>query len=348
MTVPLFFPSIRAPTLYGFTKVKINQVAAMESNGEQPARSASFKLKITRTQEMLTDTPNNSVDAPSVPGATKDGDTVSNRSEGRMNILKIRVKQPASSSKADGIDQLPGKSRGALNETELGHSSSVSVDAPPMKGAFDVPCTSNQNIEEVSSSCDQESRVTASIVSRKLANKDEAGKDLQCTANTSNTRGEGLSPSSSRKDEGMFIQRISGDQNVAISKPEDVPAFTDYLEGKKKRKKEKKDKGSRKKHGDKDGGDKHRFEDPEYLEQKRLKKERKQMVKMVARMQEDESRTSASESLDNRKLCKSRDLNNLEESDVHAPNPTKSASDSLQISKGTKIKIRIRNQGVGS
>ncbi|XP_020679173.1 transcription initiation factor TFIID subunit 2 isoform X1 [Dendrobium catenatum] len=338
----------RAPTLYGFTKVKINQVAAMESNGEQPARSASFKLKITRTQEMLTDTPNNSVDAPSVPGATKDGDTVSNRSEGRMNILKIRVKQPASSSKADGIDQLPGKSRGALNETELGHSSSVSVDAPPMKGAFDVPCTSNQNIEEVSSSCDQESRVTASIVSRKLANKDEAGKDLQCTANTSNTRGEGLSPSSSRKDEGMFIQRISGDQNVAISKPEDVPAFTDYLEGKRKRKKEKKDKGSRKKHGDKDGGDKHRFEDPEYLEQKRLKKERKHMVKMVARMQEDESRTSASESLDNRKLCKSRDLNNLEESDVHAPNPTKSASDSLQISKGTKIKIRIRNQGVGS
>ncbi|KAI0523261.1 hypothetical protein KFK09_005655 [Dendrobium nobile] len=106
----------------------------------------------------------------------------------------------------------------------------------------------------------------------------------------------------------------------------------------KKRKKEKKDKGSRKKHGDKDGGDKHRFEDPEYLEQKRLKKERKQMVKMVARMQEDESRTSASESLDNRKLCKSRDLNNLEESDVHAPNPTKSASDSLQISKEPKLR----------
>lgn len=338
----------RAPTLYGFTKVKINQGAAMESNGEQPARSASLKLKITRTQEVHTDTPNHSVDAPSIPEATKEGDAVSNRSEGRMNILKIRVKQPASSSKADGVDQLTGQSRGAPNETELGHSSSVSVDAPPMKGAIELPCTSIQNIEEVSSSCDHESRVTASVVFRNSANKDEAGKEFQYTANSSNALGDGLSPTSSRKHEGMFIQkRSSGDRIMAILKPDDVPLVTDYLEGKRKRKKEKKDKGCKEKHGDKDVG-RNRSDDPEYLEHKRLKKERKK-VKRLARMQEDESKTSASESQDTRKLYKSSgysslgDLNKLEESDVHVSKPAETASNNLQGIKGTKIKIKIRN-----
>lgn len=321
----------------------------MESNGEQPARSASLKLRITRTQEVLSDTPNHSVDAPSIPGATKEGDTVSIRSEGRMNILKIRVKHPASSSKADGVDQLPGESRGAPNEAELGQSSSMSVDAPPMKGGIELASTSNQIIEDVSSSCDHESRVTANVVGRKSVDKDEAGKELHCIS--SNALGDGLSHTSSRKDEGMLIQRSSGDQSVAMSKPDDVPMDTDYLEGNRKRKKEKKDKGSKKKHVDRDG-ERHQSDDPEYLEQKRLKKEKKKMVKRLGRLQENESKTSPSESQDTSKPHKLSghsslgDLNKLEESGVHVSKPTETAIDTLQGSKGTKIKIKIRNQSV--
>ncbi|XP_020578033.1 transcription initiation factor TFIID subunit 2 isoform X2 [Phalaenopsis equestris] len=320
----------RVPTLHGFRNVKINQVTPMESTGEQPARSTSLKLKITRTQEVLADTPNPSVDAPSIPEATKEVDTVSNRSEGRMNILKIRVKQPASSSKADGPDQLPGQARALVNETEVGHSSSVSVDAPPMKGPIELPCTSNQNIEEVSSSCYHESRVTAIIVSRKLTNKDEDGKELQCTANSSNVLGDG-----------------SGDQSLAVWKLDDASLDTDFLERKRKRKKEKKDKGSKKKHGEG-----HRSDDPAYLEHNRLKKEKKKLVKGLARMQEDEARTSASESQDTRKVYKSGfssigDSNKLEESDVHVSKPAETTRDTLQGSKGTKIKIKIRNQSTG-
>lgn len=328
----------RSPTLYGFTKAKENPVAAVESFDEQPTRSASLKLKITRTQEVLADTPNHSVDAPVVPEAIKEADTVSNRSEGRMNIFKIRVKQPASSCKAS-IDQLLDQSQVAPNVVDLGHSSSVSVDAP-MKGAFELPCTSNQNTEEVNSSFDHESEM-------KLANKDEA------TANSSNALGDGLSPALSRKDESMFIQRSSCDQSISMSKTDEVqPLVTDSLDAKRKRKKEKKNKDRRKKHVDKDG-ERHHSDDLEYLERKRLKKVKKQVEKRVSQVQEGESRTAtvfqdSRNSLESSGYAYLGDLKKLGVSGVHVSKPTEAATETLQASKGTKIKIKIRNQSLGN
>lgn len=48
-----------------------------------------------------------------------------------LDATLFSILQPASSSKADDIDELLGESQGASNETELWHSNSVFVDAPP-------------------------------------------------------------------------------------------------------------------------------------------------------------------------------------------------------------------------
>ncbi|KAK8958875.1 hypothetical protein KSP40_PGU002944 [Platanthera guangdongensis] len=323
----------RSPTLHGFTKAVGNPATVVESFDEQPTKSASLKLKIARVQEVLSDTPNHSVDAPLVLEATKEADTISNRSEGRMNILKIRVKPPASSSKPGGVNPLPYQSRAAPTDADLGQSSSVSVDAP-VKGAFELPCAGNQNVEEVNSSCGHEPHT-------QLANKNEA------TANSSNALGDGLSPASSRRDEGVFVQRSSCEQSVSTSKPDEVPPLTNHLDGKRKRKKEK-DKEGRKKHVDKDGERRH-YDDLEYSERKRRKNERKQMEKMM-KLREEESRTSAAELQVTRNPSESagyasvRDLKMLQASSVSVSKPAEAGTETILANKVTKIKIKIRTK----
>lgn len=320
----------RSPTLHGFTNAETNPAPVIESFDEQPTKSASLKLKITRAQEVLADTPNHSVDAPLVPDATKEADTISNRSEGRTNILKIRVKQPASFSKPDVTNQLPDQSRAAPTDADLGQSSSMSVDAP-MKGAFELLCAGNQNVEEVNSSCGHESHT-------KVVIKDEA------TVNSSNALGDGFSPASSRRDEGVFVQRSSCEQSVSTSKP-DVP-LTNHLDGMRKRKKEK-DKEGRRKGVDKDG-ERH-SDDVEYSERKRRKNERKRLEKWQARLREEESRTAAGLQDTRHPLASGgyaflRDLKMMPASGVPVSKPTEAGTEAMPANKVTKFKIKIRTK----
>ncbi|KAG0458321.1 hypothetical protein HPP92_023158 [Vanilla planifolia] len=320
----------RPPVLHGISKINVKELTTTEAVVEQPSRSASLKLKIARTPEMIADT-NHSVDAPVGPEAAKEADTVSNYSERRTNILKIRVRQPASSSKAGDVDEPPELSRGALHEAELGPSSSMSVDAP-MKGVVELPCSSYQNIEEVNSICDHESRMTSSFGSGKVGYKDEASRELQCTANSSYAAVDSLSPTSNRK-------------SMAIMKPGEMPIVLDELGGKRKRKKEKKDKDDSKKHVDKNG--KHRPDDPEHSERKRQKKEMKEMEKLQAQVERYESRIA---SVDTKPMGSSGDQSlgdsrKLEEIGLRDDlKPTALSSYGLQSGKAPRIKIKIKGK----
>ncbi|XP_073100622.1 transcription initiation factor TFIID subunit 2 isoform X1 [Elaeis guineensis] len=294
----------RSPTLYGVPKINVHPVVAAETCTEQLSRPAPLKLKISKPQEPLRDTnpphalpiAESAKDADPVSNVlpfaetAKEADTVSNCSE-RKNVVKIRVKQPVSSSKADDVDHQMDHSRGAQNEAELGPCSSVSVDAPT-RGANEPLNVSNQNNEEVNSSHGHESRMTASIGSAKLVSKDEIGKELQCTADSRSDvlSKDQLSPVVNVSDGEAVAQKTSSLQTFSIGRHDGDGALLpmDDQEAKEKRKKDKKDKEKKRKREDKAN----KKDDPEYLERKRLKKEKKRMEKELAKMQKGEERTA--------------------------------------------------------
>lgn len=241
-----------------------------------------LKLKIPKPQEPVS----GNGKAPEVlPAETnKEGDTISNCSEKRVNVIKIRVKQLSSSSKVDEIDHPMDYSRACTNDADLGPCSSVSVDAPVRAaGPLNV---SNQNNLEADSAHDRGSRMTASIGSAKIASMDELGKDLQCTADS---RLSGLSkaqpsPTDFKVDE--TVDERATHQEHAL-RGLGVGATVSLDNEQPREKKKYKDKEKKRKRDDKDKKD-----DPEYLEKKRLKKERKRMEKELAKMQKDGDKVS--------------------------------------------------------
>ncbi|WOL20068.1 hypothetical protein Cni_G28870 [Canna indica] len=344
----------RPPTLYGAPRVQPPATVAAETCSEQATKSAAetcseqvtrsvpLKLKISKPQESLPDTVKLS-EVQATAETIKEGDTVSNCSERRGNVIKIRVKQPSSSSKVDDVDHPMDYSRGGPNDAELGPCSSVSVDAPA-RGPTEPLNISNQNNEEVNSSHDRESRMTGSIGSAKMVNKDELGKELQCTADSrvdahSDDRG---SPTININAEETVVSKTALHDLSLLRRNREgtVVSVNEKVVVKEKRKKDKKDK-KRKRDDKKD--------DPEYLEKKRLKKERKRMEKEFAKMQKDGDKTS--ELKISIKPSESRgslkDQKNAEPSvETHPVVSKETVSETPQGSFTTKIRFKIKSRNI--
>ncbi|KAJ0987182.1 hypothetical protein J5N97_005538 [Dioscorea zingiberensis] len=316
-------------------------------------KSASLKLRIP--QGHVTEIPN-VFDAQPIPEATKNTDTGSNCSEKRAHVLKIKVKQPASSSKADDADYPKDHSQGCQNGTELGPCSSVSVDAPTRVGDNEPSQANNTNIEEVNSSHDRESRKSASIGSAKLINIDEVGKELQCTADSRNAatcENDQLSPKVNTNAGEAAIEESSSLQippnltSPNLTRDAGPASVIGNQEGGQKEKKSKRDKEKKR-----NREDKAHLDDPAYLEHKRQKKEKKRMEKELAKMQKREARSA----LDSQNHGRSTDPKGnpfLEESrkpqETIEPNIRTSEvkTDTSQVSF-TKFKIKLKCKSIGS
>lgn len=228
------------------------------------------------------------------PEAAKEVETVSNSHEQRKPVVKIRVKQPASSRAEDADNATVENPQGGRYDADRGGSSSISVDAP-QRNFTETVSVSNQNLEDVNSCHDVGSRVTASIGSAKLASDgDELQKELQCTADSSKVSvlsppEDQLLPTIMRTNDETenhkfaSLQAISGIRNGLDSGLLVVENPHVCSKEKEKKSKEKK----RKRHDHKGSRD-----DPEYIERKRLKKEKKQKAKEIAKLKSGEATPS--------------------------------------------------------
>ncbi|GMH30011.1 hypothetical protein Nepgr_031854 [Nepenthes gracilis] len=178
----------RRPTLYGIPRNQTRQMGYAEICSEQRNNLAGLinqdkPSQVPAEQEV----PNLSHGSLVVlaPEAVREPDTVSSSQGRKMPVVKIKVKHPASSNKAEEADNLTvEKSLGGQNEIDHGDSCSFSVHAPH-RNVTEVISLSNQNLEEVNSCHGHGSHLTASIGSAKFA-REELGKELQCTADSSN------------------------------------------------------------------------------------------------------------------------------------------------------------------
>ncbi|KAL1160111.1 hypothetical protein V6Z11_A07G045700 [Gossypium hirsutum] len=290
----------RSPTLYGVPKEKLPCMGNVEICNEQKNNFGAPVNEI-RPPQPQPQPPmgnpshsNHSHDNLAIPEASKEVDTVSNSHDRKTAVVNIRVKQSATSSKAEEADNGTAerseggeRSEGRRNhDADRGATSSVSVDAPQRNSAEAVSI-SNQNIEEVNSFHDHGSRITASIGSAKIASEgDNFGKELQCTADSGNAsvHHQPDDPSSPSIIQGNYIdaeaKKYASLQTLSISRDDGPPFQEKEKEKKKKSKKKKKDKEKKRK------GEEHKGErnDPEYLEKKRLKKEKKHKEKEMARI----------------------------------------------------------------
>lgn len=265
----------------------------------------------THSVEPSTDTSKHFGGVPIIVENVREAHSVSQGSERRPNVLKIRVRQ--SSSKADeGNNRNQRRTPGQGNENEAGPCSSVSVDAP----ARSTRETPKVNIdEEANSFHNLESRMTTSIASanRRVSLHDEILRDLQCTADSRNEDG--------------------GNSQAKLPSEE--------KETKEKRKKEKKDKEKEKKRKREDKPDKK--DHPEYLERKRLKKEKRRLEKERAKMESKGIVPSTSEP---QSVGKPVVAPVPGPSDV--PPVPKETNKVQQQSVAPKIRIKIKGFGLGS
>lgn len=303
----------RPPTLYGVPKFAAPSPLVQEISIDQHTKADSSVPQLSRPQEPSTSTPSVREVLPPA-GPSKDADNVSNCSE-RRNVVKIRVRRAASSSKADGaassskVDGADHRdhSHGGRNENEVGPCSSMSVDAP-MVGAPNEPLNTSNHIEEQNSCHDRESRMSASVSNAKLMDTHGISKELQCTADSrtdatdsrtdaaDSRTGAADSRLDAVKDQFSPVINVQDGVDKPGSQLEGVstsyvgtqaPESVDGLDSKEKRRKDKKDK---KRNRDEK---REKKDDPEYLAKKRLKKEKKKMEKELARKQKEGDRLSS-------------------------------------------------------
>ncbi|GAB2300049.1 hypothetical protein Dimus_034090 [Dionaea muscipula] len=198
-----------------------------------------------------------------VPEALKEADNVSPGEGRRLPLVKITVKQPTVSGRADeAADNLTvERSHGGCNEIDLVTTSSLSVDAPERILA-EAMSVSNQNLGEVNSCNRHGSQMSASVGSAKFTREfgDGGGKELQCTADSSNIIAKDV--------------HVHGHATLSLGSASPPPRVHGEEEKVKKRGTEKKRKRDR--------------SSPGYLEKKRLKKERKkekERAKLLAESQ---------------------------------------------------------------
>ncbi|KAF6168935.1 hypothetical protein GIB67_038432 [Kingdonia uniflora] len=274
----------RPPTLNGVPRIHVQPIGDIETHVQSikatetcseeniDKSSSVMKLKIAGPETLVP----NAIDLLPVANPVLEVpkeilDTVSNGSERRMPVVKIRVKQSAASSRADDSDRIFID----LEDTEPRRaSSSMSVDAPMRQTIDPLGTNNNENIEEISSSHDHCSRVAASIGSTKLAkSEDEVRKELQCTADSRNR--DGNNGEANIKQKYMSLQTLSVERRKQDGPP---LGMEDLNSREKKKEKKRKDKDKKRKR------DENR-EDPEYLERKRLKKEKRQKEKETGKSQ---------------------------------------------------------------
>ncbi|XP_060205603.1 transcription initiation factor TFIID subunit 2 isoform X2 [Lycium barbarum] len=222
-------------------------------------------------------------DNPGISEPSREPDTVSASHERKKPVFKIKVKKTVASSQAeDHENAMMDKSHDGFRDVDRGASSSVSVDAPQRNVVEILSSGNNQFPEDVNSCHDVGSHVTASIGSVKVAIEgEELTKELQCTAESSKVL---LVP---QPDDHLStgITRVD-DPEVEPHKYASLHLLTmPNLPVHGKVKEKKKDRGKKRKlEGRKD--------DPEYLERKRLKKEKKRKEKELAKLLKDEAKAS--------------------------------------------------------
>lgn len=223
-------------------------------------------------------------DNPGISEPSRDPDTVSATHERKKPVFKIKVKKTAASSRAEDHENAMDKSQDGFHDVDRGASSSVSVDAPQRNVVEILSSGGNQFPEDVNSYHDVGSHVTASIGSAKVAVEvEELTKELQCTAESSKVSlvpqpDDHLSTDITRVDDPE-----AGPHKYASLHSLTMPNLP--VHGKSKEKK--KDRGKKRKlEGRKD--------DPEYLERKRLKKEKKRKEKELAKILQDDAKASMS------------------------------------------------------
>ncbi|XVF53961.1 hypothetical protein PTKIN_Ptkin05aG0142500 [Pterospermum kingtungense] len=283
----------RSPTLYGVPKDRIPRTGVVDICNEQKNTFAALVTDARPPPQPPVDNPNLLHDNLVIPEVSKEVDTISNSHERKTAVVKIRVKQSATTSKAEEADngtversQGGERSQGRHHDADRGATSSVSVDAPQRNSAEAVSIN-NQNIEEVNSFHDHGSRITASIGSAKIASEgDNFGKELQCTADSGNVsvHPQPDDPASPSIIQDNYIddeaQKYASLQTLSIGCS--LGTVDSQFRGKEKRKK-KKDKEKKRKREDHKGD----RDDLEYLERKRLKKEKKQKEKEMAKLGSD-------------------------------------------------------------
>lgn len=220
---------------------------------------------------------------------TISGGNVQAQPSGRR-VLKIRVKKPAVSLKKEGNDKdnLARSCKVLHDETDVGGSSSVSVDAQSRIVVNETVSTSNQVVEDAKFiHHGHESHTTASVGSAKMVNNGDMGRELQCTADSKiGIPGEqSFLPTS--------LKRIDGEEDTQKSSclPDrhDEVKTEVLVEGKESRSKEKKER----KHKEKKRRREEKMEDPEYLEKKQAKKEKKRKEKELAKSVNNDKATTS-------------------------------------------------------
>jgi transcription initiation factor TFIID subunit 2 len=276
--------SFRSPTLFGVPKVVTPPLVVKDICSDQHTKADSSIPQPSKPQEPSTSTPSVREVLPT-SGPTKDADNISNCSE-RRNVVKIRVKLTASSSKASDADHR-GHFHGGRNENEPGPCSSMSVDAPMVGTANEPLNVSNHNIEEQNSCHDRESRMSASVSTVKLLDRHDISRELQCTADSrldalpKNQFSPAINLPEALDKPGSQLEGVS-----TSYEGNQAPESVNGVETKERKKKDKKDKKRKR--------DEKRLkkDDPEYLEKKRLKKEKKMEKELARKQLEGEGRAT--------------------------------------------------------
>ncbi|ONM54926.1 Transcription initiation factor TFIID subunit 2 [Zea mays] len=274
----------RSPTLFGVPKVVTPPLVVKDICSDQHTKADSSIPQPSKPQEPSTSTPSVREVLPT-SGPTKDADNISNCSE-RRNVVKIRVKLTASSSKASDADHR-GHFHGGRNENEPGPCSSMSVDAPMVGTANEPLNVSNHNIEEQNSCHDRESRMSASVSTVKLLDRHDISRELQCTADSrldalpKNQFSPAINLPEALDKPGSQLEGVS-----TSYEGNQAPESVNGVETKERKKKDKKDKKRKR--------DEKRLkkDDPEYLEKKRLKKEKKMEKELARKQLEGEGRAT--------------------------------------------------------
>jgi hypothetical protein len=270
-------------------------------------------VRATNSLEPSTDTSKHFGGVPIIVENVREAHSVSQGSERRLNVLKIRVRQ--SSSKADdGNNRNQHCMLGWGNENEAGPCSSVSVDAP-VRSTREI---SKVNIdEEANSFHNHDSRMTTSIASanKRVSLHDGTLKDLKCTAD------------SKIEDGGSSHDKISSEEKEAK-----VKRKKDQEKQKDKKKIKREDKPDQK-------------DDPVYLEKKRLKKEKRRLEKEREKM---ESKGVLPATSDPRIVFRPVVAPVSGPSVTVVPPVSRGTNKVQQQSVAPKIRIKIKGFGLGS
>ncbi|CAN4088877.1 unnamed protein product [Withania somnifera] len=223
-------------------------------------------------------------DNPGTSEPSREPDTVSASQERKKPVFKIKVRKTVTSSRAEDHEYAAmDKSQEGFRDVDRGASSSVSVDAP-QRNVEMLSSGGNLFPEDVNSCHNVGSHVTASIGSVKVAVEgEELTKELQCTAESSKVSlvpqpDDHLSTGITRVDD-PEVERHKYASLQSLTMP-NLPVHSKVKEKKKDRGKKRKLEG--------------RKDDPEYLERKRLKKEKKRKEKELAKLLQDETKASTS------------------------------------------------------